>query len=145
MNASVPTLISPADFYSTEAEKTKLNWFLFEYAAEFEVRIKKPLRAKLKRKKITDEQIAALCIHYAKHMKQEILDRLSRKTDVISHSYEPIEAFLPSLPDKLVDNLLSVASDAWETITDRCSICPTRCISEKDKRAPMFDDPFYYE
>jgi hypothetical protein len=26
-----------------------------------------------------------------------------------------------------------------------CVICPTRCISEKDNKAPMFDDPMYYE
>jgi hypothetical protein len=26
-----------------------------------------------------------------------------------------------------------------------CVKCPTRCISEKDYKAPMFDDPMYYE
>ena len=55
-------LITPAAFYSNENDKTKLNWFLFEYAAEFDSHIKRPLRKKLKRKKIDDRKIADLCI-----------------------------------------------------------------------------------
>ena len=145
-NTSVKTpLITPADFYSSEMDKTKINWFLFEYAAEFDSKIKKPLRTKLKRKKIGNKKIAKLCIHYAKHMKEETLDKLSGKTENVSLSYQPIEDFFPFLNDKLVDKLLTVAGEAWESITAMCVNCPTRCISEKDQKAPMFDDPFYYE
>jgi hypothetical protein len=138
-------LITPDHFYSKESEKTKLNWFLFEYAAEFDSKIKKPLRAKLKRQKIDDKKIAELCIHYAKHMKELILDQLSGKIKNVVHSYQPIEEFLPLLDNRLVNDLLNAAYEAWESITEMCVRCPTRCISEKDLKAHMFNDPLYYE
>jgi hypothetical protein len=34
-------LVTPAAFYSNERDKTKLNWFPFEYAAEFNSHIKR--------------------------------------------------------------------------------------------------------
>lgn len=138
-------LITPSAFYSNEEDKTKLNWFLFEYAAEFETHIKNWLRRKLRKKNVDDRKIADLCVHYALQMKPEILDKLSGRTEIVALSYEPIEEFLPNLSDKLVDGLLTSAFDAWDSITSMCVECPTRCISEKESRAPMFDDPFYYE
>lgn len=138
-------LITPAAFYSNERDKTKLNWFLFEYAAEFNSHIKRHLRKKLRRKKIDDKKIADLCIHYALQMKGEILDKLSGSAENVSLSYHAIEEFFPHLNDKLVDDLLTSAFDAWDSITSMCVKCPTRCISEKDNKAPMFDDPMYYE
>jgi hypothetical protein len=78
-------------------------------------------------------------------MKTEILDKLSGKIENVSLSYHAIEDFFPHLNDKLVDDLLTSAFDAWDSITSMCVICPTRCISEKDNKAPMFDDPMYYE
>jgi len=49
------------------------------------------------------------------------------------------------ITDKLVDNLLTSVFGAWESITGICVNCPSRCISERDRKAPMFDDPVYYE
>jgi len=138
-------LITPAAFYSTEKEKIKLNWFLFEYAAEFDSHIKRTLRKRLKRKNIDNNKIAELCIYYSKHMKWEILDKLYGKIENVSLSYHAIEEFFPNLNDKLVDDLLTSAFDAWDSITSMCVTCPTRCISEKDQKAPMFEDPNYYE
>ena len=138
-------LITPAAFYTNEGEKIKLNWFLFEFADEFDSHINPPLRKRLKRKNIDDRKIAELCIHYSKQMKGEILDKLSGRIENVSLSYHAIEEFLPSLSDNLVDDLLTSAFDAWDSITSMCVKCPTRCISEKEQKAPMFDDPFYYE
>ena len=138
-------LITPKDFYTKEKDKTKLNWFLFEFALEIESHIKRPLRKRLKRKNIDDRKIADFCIFYSKKMKQEILDKLAGKTENVALSYHAIEEFFPKLSDKLVDNLLTSVFGAWESITSMCVECPTRCISERDRKAPMFDDPFYYE
>jgi hypothetical protein len=140
-----PPLITPSAFFSTHTEKIKINWFLYEYAEEIESKIKKPLRAKLKAKKIGNKEIASFCIHYAKHMKSEILDKLSGKSERVAFSYAPIEEAFPFLSDKIVDNLLTLVADPWESLTSICVSCPTRCICEKDQKAPMFDDPFYYE
>ena len=138
-------VITPAAFYTNEREKIKLNWFLFEFAAEFDSHVERPLRKRLKKKDIDDKKIAELCIHYSKQMKGEILDKLSGRIENVSLSYHAIEEFFPSLSDKLVDDLLTSAFNAWDSITSMCVKCPTRCISEKEQKAPMFDDPFYYE
>jgi len=138
-------LITPAAFYTKEKDKTKFNWFLFEFAAEFDSHIKRSLRKKLNRKNITNRKIAELCVFYAKQMKGEILYKLSGRIENVSLSYHTIAEFFPNLNDKLVDDLLTSAFNAWDSITSMCVSCPTRCISEKDRKAPMFDDPFYYE
>ncbi len=138
-------VITPAAFYTNEKDKIKLNWFLFEYAAELDSHIERPLRKRLKRKNIDNRKIAEFCIYYSKQMKGEILDKLSGRIENVSLSYHAIEAFFPRLDDRLVDDLLTSAFDAWDSITSMCVKCPSRCISEKDNKAPMFDDPMYYE
>ena len=139
--------VSPGDFFTKESEKTKLNWFLFEFAAEFERRILRNtrLRAKLRRKKVRDQRIADLCVHYAKTMKPQIVLVASGRKPQIRIGYEEIEAFLPEVGDRLVDRILTEAYEAWDAHTEMCVSCPTRCVSERNRRAPMFDDPDYYQ
>ena len=140
-------LITPADFFSTDQEKIKLNWFLFEYALECEafIRRDKKLRSRLGRKEVDDRAIASFCIHHAKQMRNEILDRVSDRIANIHIGYEGIESYFPQIGDELVDRLLTKVAEAWDSQTGACVECPTRCISEKDKRAPMFDDRWYWE
>ena len=139
--------VFPDHFFSTDAEKTKLNWFLFEYAQECEsfIQLNRRLRQSLTRKGLDDARIGELCVHYSKQMKQQILDKVEGRIPEIRIGYEPIESFLPEIGDGLVDQLLTVFAEAWKSQTDMCAICPTRCISERDRRAPMFDEPGYWE
>ena len=139
--------ITPGDFFSDESEKTKLNWFLFEYALELEMFIRrdKRLKGQLARKGVNEEAIAKFCVHYAKHMKPQILDRVSGRTENVNIGYEEIEAYFPGIGDRLVDRILMRAAEAWNSQTEACVVCITRCISERDQRAPMFDDPDYWE
>ena len=140
-----PGAISPADFFSKDSEKTKLNWFLFEFAAEIQSQIGKPLKKRLQKGGIYDGALAAFCIHYSKSMKTQILQQVAGRQTNIHHSYLPIEQYFSSLSDKLVDDLLTAVGNAWNEQTDMCVVCPTRCISEKDHKADMFDDPDYYD
>ena len=137
--------ISPADFYSKEKGKTKLNWFFFEFAAGIQSHIGRSLRIKLKRKGIHEPDITKSCIHYFKQMQRPILDKLSGKSKDMILSYHPIEQYFPALSDKLVDELLTAVGKAWDGLLAMCERCPVRCISEMKKKAPMFDDPFYYD
>jgi len=140
-------LITPDQFYSSTREKTKLNWFCFEYALELEqcIETDRGLRAKLTRKGVDAAQIAGFCVHYAKHMKGEVLARVSGVIPLVRIGYDPIESYFPSIGDALVDELLTAAAKAWDSQTECCVMCPIRCISEREQRAPMFDDPFYWE
>jgi len=137
--------ISPDAFHNVEAEKTKLNWFLFEYALEYEASIHedKKLYSRLVRKGVDDRAIAAFCIEHAKRMTGQILARVSHKIANIEFGYGSIEAFFPNIGDQLVDRLLMKAAKAWDSLTGKCVDCPTRCISERDRKAAMFDESFY--
>jgi len=139
--------VSPADFVSTNRDKTKLNWFLFEYALQLEALIRwdKGLRERLRGKGIGDREVAAFCVSQAKGMKGEILDRVSGKIENVRIGYEAIEAYFPTIGDALVDRLLTKVAKAWDSQTEVCVVCPTRCISEKEQIAAMFDEPFYWE
>ena len=136
--------ISPADFFSSESEKVKLNWFLFEFALELKrfITHDRPLFNQLGRKGVGGDQIARFCIYYSKQMKGQILDRVSGKIPAVRMSYEEIGMFFPSLDDRLVDRLLTMAGKAWDSLLEMCVICPTRCISERNEMAPRFSDPF---
>ena len=136
--------ISPADFCSSESEKVKFNWFLFEFALELgrSIANDRPLFNQLGRKGVGADQIARFCIYFSKQMKGQILDRVSGKIPAVRMNYEEIEMFFPSLDDRLVDRLLTMAGQAWDSLLEMCVICPTRCISERNEMAPMFSDPF---
>ncbi len=138
--------IRSSDFFSSGHEKTKLNWFLYEYALGLHSYINrdKILHGKLTRRNINSAMIVAFCVYHAKYMRNEILNRLSGKTGHVNINDQPIEAFFPTIGDRLVNQLLTKVSKAWDTQTEACVSCPTRCISEKDRKAPMFDDPYYY-
>jgi hypothetical protein len=103
------------------------------------------LRKRLKRKGVNENDIAQFCIHYARQMERPILDKNSGEVADMVLSYHPIEDFFPFAGDKLVGDFLTVVGEAWEGLLEMCGRCPTRCISEKEEKAPMFDDPSYYE
>jgi hypothetical protein len=90
-------------------------------------------------------EIVEFCIHYGKTMKRQILDTLSGKQEFIILERFPIENVLSSLSEELIDELLEVTAKAWQQHTDLCVTCPTRCISERDRYAEMFDDPEYHD
>jgi len=116
IHATDKSLILPYHFYSKEAEKKKLNWFCFEYALELQMFIGKRLKGKLEKVGVN----AQFCIHYSKHMKKEILRKLSGKIKNVNITYHEIEKFFPWIGDKLVDDLLSIASKAWDSQTGTC-------------------------
>lgn len=76
-------------------------------------------------------------------MKDIVLQKLSGKIKTVIMSYEPIEFYFPMLNDRMVGKMLDVISKAWGEQLDVCVICPTRCLSEKEKYCPMFDNDFY--
>jgi hypothetical protein len=84
--------VKAADFYSSDAEKTKLNWFLFEYAMEMEslIRADRELLTDLKGEGIGNTEIGGLCVHYAKKMKPQILEQVAGRIKAVRIGYEEI-------------------------------------------------------
>ena len=133
-------IIKPTSFYSNEREKTKLNWFCYEFAMAIYDNMKEDMGKQLKKHKISDESLAEFSIYISKKMKGIILQKLSGEIETIYFSYKMIESYFPNLRDKLIDKMLDVVSKSWDELLSFCQICPTRCISEKDVYCPMFDD-----
>ncbi len=133
-------IIKPTSFYSNEREKTKLNWFCYEFAMAIYDNMKEDMGKQLKKHKISDESLAEFSIYISKKMKGIILQKLSGEIENIYFSYKMIESYFPNLRDKLIDKMLDVVSKSWDELLSFCQICPTRCISEKDVYCPMFDD-----
>jgi len=135
------SLVKPIAFYSNAAEKTKLNWFCYEYASEIISLVDPKLQKRLNRKGIADGRIVDFAVYFAKHMKAVGLRKLGGEFDRVPMNYQDIERFFPRLDDKIVDDLLTVVAKAWDSLLEICCSCPTRCISERDQLAPAFDDP----
>ncbi len=140
-------LISPDDFYSNEKEKIKLNWFCFEYALEYQmfINMDQKLKSILRRKKIDDMAIAGFCIYFSKYMKKSTLNMLNGLSQNIVVNYHEIEKYFPSLNNYYLNRLLKLAGKAWDFMIRLCASCPVQCLSEKDKKSLMFDDPLYRE
>jgi len=126
-------------FYENEEGKTKLNWFLYEVALEYQMYIKDAAELKAFRKEQGDRSIASFCTHFAKRMKQSVLERLEGMTEATIIYDEYITDFYPQLRQDQVDMLMDAAGKAWDSHMTACEACPTRCISEKDEKCFMFD------
>jgi hypothetical protein len=137
------SVIKPTSFYSSEHEKTKLNWFCFEISVGLFDEIKKDHGRRLKKKKIDDKAIAEFSIYVSKKMKDIVLQKLAGKIDTVYISYEMVELYFPTFNERLVNKILDTISKVWDEQLSFCGICPTRCISEKDAYCVMFDDEDY--
>ena len=132
-------MIKPASFYSSESEKTKLNWFCYELSVGIHDEIRENIGKQLKKRKIGDEAIAEFSIYISKNMKNIILRKLSDEIDRVYFSYEMVEPYFPGINDRLVNKMLDAISRVWSELLSVCEVCPTRCISEKDAYCTMFD------
>ena len=134
------SMIKPTSFYSSESDKTKLNWFCYELSMSIYDDMREDIGKQLKKHKISDEALAEFSIYISKEMKDIILQKLSSRIEKVYFSYEMIESYFPNLSDKLVNKMLDAISKTWDTLLGFCEVCPSRCISEKDAYCTMFND-----
>ena len=135
------SMVRPTSFYSNAAEKTKLNWFCYEYASEIVSLIEPKLQKHLNRKGIPDRRVVDFAVYFAKHMKVVGMQKLGGEFDRVPMNYQDIEHFFPRLDDRLVDDLLTVVARAWDSLLGMCCSCPNRCVSERNLPMTAFDDP----
>ena len=134
------SMIKPTSFYSSESEKTKLNWFCYELSVSIYDDMKKDNGKRLKKHKIRDEVLAEFSIYISTKMKDIILQKLSGRIDKVYFSYEMIESYFPNLDDEFINKMLDSISKTWDEQLSFCETCPTRCISERDAYCTMFND-----
>lgn len=126
-------------FYKGEEEKTKINWFCFEYALEFYTHVMKSKALRRYRAKNSSDQIAAFCAYFAKRMKKSLYDRLARLTDAVIIDEEYIADYYPKNTQSQNKVFIEVAGQAWDELLSVCETCPVRCISERNQKSEFFD------
>jgi hypothetical protein len=82
-------------FYKDESEKTKINWFSFEYALEFYTFIMKSEALRKYRARYSSAEIAAFCAYFAKKMKKSVYDWLAGTTSAVIIDEEYIVDYYP--------------------------------------------------
>ena len=134
------SMIKPTSFYSSECEKTKLNWFCYEFSVSIYDDMKEDIGKRLKKHKIRDEVLAEFSIYISAKMKDIIIQKLSGRIDKIYFSYEMVESYFPNLDDEFINKMLDSISKTWDEQFSFCETCLTRCISERDAYCTMFND-----
>lgn len=126
-------------FYTCDSEKTKINWFCFEYALEFYTFMMKSKALQKYRARNSSEEIAAFCAHFAKQMKKSVYDWLAGDTSVVIIDEDYIATYYPKNTQRQNIVFIKVAGEAWDNLLSACGSCPVRCISEREKRSEFFD------
>lgn len=93
----------------------------------------------------TPESLNQSCIELAQSLVAGACQRLDRQQGM-EISYEPIEKAFPRIGDKTLNALLDDddVGKAWGSLLDGCCICPTACMTNRNRPSPCFDDPLFY-
>jgi uncharacterized Fe-S radical SAM superfamily protein PflX len=126
-------------FYVFASEKTKFNWFCYEYACQFYDHIRRSGKLKRWRSQRSDLQIAEFCAYFSKRMKQSVLDKLAGITDITIVDEEYIADYYHENTHGQNMAIMKVAGEAWDELLSACEVCPNRCISERHARSEFYD------
>ena len=134
-------LIPASWFYVDESEKTKFNWFVYEYALTLFERIESSQEKALKRwrARLSEAQLAEFCAYYAKRMKQSTYDRITGETNGVMSEDVYVSDYCHANTTRENAAINGIGSVAWEALVTRCVECPTRCLIERHVRCEKFD------
>jgi len=127
-------------FYYIEGNKTKLNWFLFEFSLEYYDAINKSAGLEDYRNQYGEQYIAQFCAYLARRMKESLLNELRGRTKRVIFYERYISDFYPNHGSELDYALNQLAMDAFETVQSRCDECPQRCLFDYMAISSYFDE-----
>jgi len=134
-------LIPASWFYLDDSEKTKLNWFLYEYALVLFDHIKKSRKKALAKWKAqqSDGQIAGFCAYYAKRMAQSLraLREGSEKAILMPEYF--VSDFSHATTHRENRAIMEIASAAWTEKIHICNACGGGCTYDGEMRCEFFD------
>jgi hypothetical protein len=126
-------------FHRIEGEKTKLNWFLLEFALGYYEHIRDSEALSFYRKRYDEEQIAQFCAYYARRLKSSLLRSLRGRTKHTIFYLEHIEDFYPHHGEQMNLALHYAARGAYDGMAF-CDGCPERCLKDYKARSMQFED-----
>lgn len=126
-------------FYYLEGEKTKLNWFLLEFALGYYESIRDSESLAFYRKRYDEEQIAQFCTYYARRLKESILKCLRGRTKSIIFYYEYVEDFYPHHDKQFHLVLHRLAKNSYDNMVF-CEHCPQQCLIDYTASSSQFEE-----
>jgi hypothetical protein len=149
--------VKAKNFYQRDSEKTKLNWFCYEYANNIYISIRASKNLARYRGRHKHEDIAAFCLYFAKRVREVVLERLTTRSDIViferatkkpesgagtgavAAEVEYVYGFYPKCPPKQAEALLEAAMRAWREQLKTCRNCPSQCLRDWLSLCVMFD------
>jgi len=126
-------------FYYLEGEKTKLNWFLLEFALAYYESIGDSEPLVFYRKRYGEDHIAQFCTYYARRLKKSLLTCLRGRTKSVVFYPEYVDDFYPHHGEQLNRMLHSVAKDSYDNM-HFCKHCPEGCLVDYQAKSLQFDE-----
>jgi len=125
-------------FYHLYGNKTKLNWFLYEFALEYYDHIMDNPELQEYRKQYSKEQIAQYCTYFSRRLKESILKAVRGQRKSIIFYQEHIADFYPHFTNKRLQILSTTAIKSYEDL-EFCKTCPENCLNDYESRSYNFE------
>ena len=137
----VESLIPASWFYMNDSEKTKFNWFFYEYACKLFEHIDDNRSKRISdwKAKYTEEQIAAFCAYYSKRMKQSVNEMIEAVTMKVNVYDEYLTDYCHDNSQRENNLINKIAVGALYELIEGCTICTTGCLNDRNARCEFFD------
>ena len=125
-------------FYYLEGEKTKLNWFLLEFALSYYEHIRDNSELTSYREQYDEQQVAQFCAYYARRLKEGLLNCLRGKRKRLAFYIDYVNDFYPQHGSQMNSLLHNEAMEAYDDMPF-CGNCPHQCLQDYMAKSPFFD------
>ena len=126
-------------FYYIEGNRSKLNWFLFSFAAEYYGAAINSSEMADYRSRYGERYIAQYCAYFARRLKESLLSDLRGRTKSVIFHERFIGDFFPHHSSDLNHALNLQAMASFEALQTRCDGCPQRCLTDYKAVSAFFD------
>ena len=127
-------------FYYIEGNKSKLNWFLFEFALGHYDAINSSPEFEDYRRQYGERHIAQYCSYFARRIKESILNELRGRTKRVIFYERYISDFYPHHDSELDFAMNRIAMESFEALQTKCDDCPQRCLYDYMAISAYFDE-----
>jgi len=126
-------------FYNLEGDKTKINWFLLEFALSYYEHIRDSVALASYREQYGEQQVAQFCTYYVRRLKKSLLNCLRGQRKSVVFYREYVDDFYPHHNSELNALLHNTAMEAYDDMPF-CEQCSQQCLIDYMGRSPFFDE-----
>ena len=127
-------------FYFIEGNKSKLNWFLFEFALEYYNAISKNPSLEDYRNQYDVQYIAQYCTYFSRRLKESLLKELRGRTKHVIFQERYINDFYPHHDSDLNHTLSLIAMNSFEELQFKCDECRQQCLFDYRAISSYFNE-----